>query len=229
MIRFPKSLAMVSFMTILACGGTTPSKAGIVAFSGFDGGLEGWTSNTPAEVTWQSTGGNPGGYAQFVDGSSGETFFVAPPQFLGDLRILDETGTLSYDHRLVQIGSQNNGIVPLEVRLAGPGGEANWLGAIPTEGPLWNQIIVPFQQSSWNVVSGSWSGILSNVTSFRIRLELVDNGFRGPTNRETVTIDNVTLTANPVPEPASIVSLMIAGAAVAGYRIRQRRRSGSPG
>lgn len=213
------SLAMI----IVGFAGISQVHAGIVAFSGFDNGLEDWTSNTPAEVTWQTSGGNPGGYAQFVDNSSGETWFDAPAPFLGNLGALNETGTLSYDHRLFQIGSQNNGIVPLEVRLSGPGGQASWLGSIPTESALWNSVIVPFQQSAWNVTSGNWNAVLSNVTSLRIRFEHVDNGFRGPTNRETVTIDNVTLTANPVPEPASIISLLIAGALSAGYRIRRRR------
>ncbi|MBI1323616.1 PEP-CTERM sorting domain-containing protein [bacterium] len=211
-------------MTVAGFSGIPQAHAGIVAFSGFDQGLEGWTSNTPAEVKWQAAGGNPGGFAQFVDGSSGETWFDAPAPFLGNLGAMNETGTISYDHRLVQIGSQNNGIVPLEVRLSGPGGQAFWLGTIPPESTLWNSIVVPFQQSAWTVSSGNWDAILADVTSLRIRFEHVDNGFRGPTNRETVTIDNVTLTANPVPEPASIVSLLIAGALGAGYRMRRRKR-----
>ena len=225
-MRFPKDLFPVLLLTIVAIHANTRVHAGIVAYSGFDGNLEGWTSNTPSEVSWQMTGGNPGGYAQFVDGSSGDSLFLAPSSFLGDLRILDGSGTLTYDHRLVQLGSQPNGVVPLEVRLSGPGGEANWLGEIPAEGLLWNQIIVPFQQSAWNVVGGSWGDVLSNVTSFRIRFELVDNAFRGPTNRETVAIDNVTLTANPVPEPSAIVSMIIAGVVGAAFRMRQRRLLG---
>lgn len=223
-MRFRLSQVLVLAMTFVAFPGNSGVYAGIIAFSGFDRSLEGWTSNLSNEVTWKSTGGNPGGYAQFVDGSTGETWFVAPAAFRGDLRILDGTGTLTYDQRLVQIGGFNSGMVPMEVRLSGPGGEANWLSDYPTEGLQWNHMIVPFQQNAWNIMSGSWSGLLANVTSFWIRAEHVDN-FWGQPNRETFTIDNVTLTANPVPEPASIVSLLIAGAAIAGYRIRRRNRN----
>lgn len=223
-MRFRSFPIFALALTIAGFTGISLVQAGIVAFSGFDNGLEGRTSNLPSEISWKVTGGNPEGYAQFVDGSAGETFFVAPASFRGDLRILNGTGTLSYDQRLVQIGGFNSGMVPMEVRLFGPGGQANWIGEFPIEGLQWNHLIVPFQQSAWNVVSGSWDNLLANVTSFRIRAEHVDN-FWGQPNRETFTIDNVTLTANPVPEPASIVSLLIAGAAGACYRIRRRRNT----
>jgi hypothetical protein len=224
-MRFPKDLFPVLLLTIVAIHANTRVHAGIVAYSGFDGNLEGWTSNTPSEVSWKMTGGNPGGYAQFVDGSSGESFFLAPSSFLGDLRILDGSGTLSYDLRLVQLGGFNSGMVPHEVRLIGPGGQANWIGEIPTEGLNWNHLIIPVQENSWNVVSGSWDQLLANVTSLRIRAEHFNN-FLGQPNRETFTIDNVTLTANPVPEPSALVSFMIAGAVGAAFRMRRRRLFG---
>jgi gliding motility-associated-like protein len=71
---------------VFAVGCMIRSQAQII--STFDIDRDGWTaidSQTGANPTFQSTGGNPGGFIQVVDGVAGTaTYYNAPAKFLGD-------------------------------------------------------------------------------------------------------------------------------------------------
>ena len=63
------------FVTLVcALGGFTLVSVGNAAISTFDTDLDGWTSNTPAEIEWAPTGGNPNGYVQFNDATGNTTY-----------------------------------------------------------------------------------------------------------------------------------------------------------
>ncbi len=69
------------------------------AFSSFDTGFDGWTSNNPTAISWSSTGGNPEGYIHFEDNMNlGSDQIIAPSEFLGDWSTLDGIGSISYDY-----------------------------------------------------------------------------------------------------------------------------------
>ena len=70
------------------------------ATSTFDTGLDGWFSNTPGEIRWSSTNGNPDGFVRFADASGNYTYIAAPEKFLGDWSGLDGIGSISYDHKI---------------------------------------------------------------------------------------------------------------------------------
>jgi hypothetical protein len=72
-----RSASTLIFMAAALAALTAPVQAGIIASSTFDTGLGDWTSNTPSQIAWQSTGGNPGGYIQFTDASSASTVCLA--------------------------------------------------------------------------------------------------------------------------------------------------------
>lgn len=162
----------------------------------FSGSLEGWTSS---HSTWQATGGNPGGYCRLVNPVPPPfEAIVAPQGFRGDWRWLDGTGAIRYDHAIFSTGSGIAGTAPHWIQLSGPGGTATWTGALPTGATTWTTLTAPLRQSDWTVVSGSWSGLLANVTDFRIRVELyANNGAADESGIDNVYVgygNSVTLT-----------------------------------
>ena len=219
-------------LVALAIAGFTCSEAqaGVIASSTFDTGLDGWTSNTPSQIAWQSTGGNPGGYIQFTDASGDSTVVWASSSFLGNYASLG-VSSISFDDNIIA-ETQVQSVGQYEIDLSGPGGSATFLGNQPpaTYPTGWiavtAAIAVDAPPSGWTVTSGTWLGLLANVTQVQIPIELVTNSQSGSWT-DVEGIDNVTLTGSPAstPEPASL-SLMFAGAGVLGlaWLLRRARR-----
>lgn len=153
--------------------------------STFDSSLEGWTG---AEISHMATGGNPGGYIHFVDPDSSGNSVIAPAMFQGDWTVFQ---SLSYDHRIFGTGTINQ-IVDYEVQISGPGGSAVWTSDPATGVTPWVTLVASLQEAEWSV-SGSWAGLLSNVTTLSIRIEHVDNSGGG----DVEGIDNVRLSGVP--------------------------------
>lgn len=154
----------------------------------FDGGLDGWEA-TGTEFVYLTNGGNPDGYLRHNDSTGDSNTASAPPRFLGDWSSINETGVIIFDHHVFTTG--NGSPRPYRVFLSGPGGTARWSGALPTLLGSWVNIRVPIQQSEWIVESGTWAGLLNNVTSFKIQVELFVQTIEGP--RDQNGIDNVYL------------------------------------
>jgi len=153
--------------------------------STFNADLDGWTSNSPAELNWSPSGGNPGGYVHFNDGSGDGTFILAPSKFLGDWSHLPEP-IVAFNHRLTTVGGGT--ILPYEVRIFGDdGSSAAWTGNAPGGATDWVSLAVPLDESQW-VVTGSWSSLLSSVTELWIRIEMVED-----TGDDAADVDNVCL------------------------------------
>ena len=102
------AVAFVSFAALLCLSGTAFAKNDVVVVqTTFDSDLGGWTSNTPAEVVWNATGGNPGGEALFTDGSGNGTYIIAPSAFLSpavNYTKLDGKAYISFQHLMVKEG-----------------------------------------------------------------------------------------------------------------------------
>jgi hypothetical protein len=205
---------------------TTVARAGTLASSTFDTDLDGWTSNTPSQVVWESTGGNPGGFAQFTDATPDTSLIFAPGQFLGNYISQNVTG-ISFDFNVIAESNVLN-VYPYEIDLSGPGGSASWFGATPsaTNFPTgWVNVSAaitdtPSAPNGWTVTNGTWQGLLGNVTSLDIPIELVNNDqVQGWVDEEG--IDNVVLAASPVSEATSI-SILVAGFALVFYAQRRQ-------
>jgi hypothetical protein len=176
-------------LVVFAAFSSAPLAYAQVSSTTFASGLESWTSN--AGVSWQSAGGNGGGYLRFVDpGSAVAGDIFAPVAYLGDWRGLDGGGRLQYDFRLFQVGT-GTPFAP-RVRLTGPGGTARWRGPVPSGAGGWTTLVANIEESAWTVESGSWSAILANVTTLSIAMAVVNNqGF--PT--EITGVDNISVQA----------------------------------
>ncbi len=153
-----------------------------------------WSFASTGGVTNPGSGGNGGGYCRVADGA-GASYAFAPARFLGDWSALDGTGRITLDFRLV---SYSGPIVdvPEFVRLTGPGGVARMpLAAVdvPVSTLQWKRLEFPLQASAWTMVSGTWAGLLANVTECRIQAEVVNGS-------EVVGLDNFTRRAAGCPD-----------------------------
>lgn len=162
--------------------------------SNFDSGLDNWTGYSP-EISWQSSGGNPGGYLHWHDYGAHSKPLNAPPKFLGDWSALNGVGSISFDQAIISTGNYN-GRGGRRVSLSGPGGVAIWHGPIaPGRCPndpacRWTTFNIPLVENAWTLKSGSWSALLADVTSFKISPEFYGNICCGP---EITALDNVRL------------------------------------
>ena len=192
-----KKLCVTLIAGMVLIGMNSISHAAII--TDFDSGVEGWTSNYPSEISWSSTGGNPNGYIRFSDVSGGAAYIYAPSQYLGDWSSIDGTGYISFDHTILNIGV-NPTYYPYQIVISGPGGEAEWVGATPSQTTPWQTINAPIVETEWTVSSGSWSELLLDVSNFAIRIELISNAEpTGPEGLDIAGIDNVQLSAIPIP------------------------------
>lgn len=147
-------------------------------------GLGDWSFSSTGGVTNPGDQGNSGGYCRVAD-AAGTSYAFAPARFLGNWSPLNGTGRVSIDVRL----ESNSGTivdVPQFIRISGPGGTAHVslaIADIPTSLLKWRRFEFPLQQGPWILDSGSWAGLLLNVTECRIQAEFVNGS-------EVVGIDN---------------------------------------
>jgi len=172
----------------------------VVAQTTFDTDLGGWTTNTPSDVQWNSSGGNPGGEALFTDLTSGVgTIMIAPSSFLSpavNFTKLNGKGYISYQHLMVKetgvqaIGNYN-------IVMSGPGGTATFTGAVAivlNRNNKWTTVVAPLVEADWVMSSGTWTDLLANVTSIEIPMEMVSNE-GGSTDKEAM--DNIEIVSHP--------------------------------
>ena len=198
------------------------SWAGIISTT-FDYNLQGWSSNTPSEISWQSTGGNPGGYIRFADSSSAESLIYAPASYLGNWSSINGLGTISFDHKIFNIGS-NPTSIPYQIGISGLGGEAIWEHNNPGSSTDWQTLSASITEADWTVLSGSWNSLLHDVVQLSIKIEVISNAGPGsPSVFEITGIDNVQLT-NPVPIPGTVWLLGSGIAGLVSSRIRRKKQ-----
>jgi hypothetical protein len=175
--------------------------------TGFDTGLDGWRVTGDNAMTWQSTGGNPGGCMSVNDLATGDNnLSVASPAYLGDWRAMSPSDSLTADFWFVNSSGGALYYAPYFFRIAGPGGSALALvGTIPPQS-AWTRIGVPIDPAAWTLESGSWSALLADVNSLTIESEFV-------TGDEVVKLDNVRLTGSVtrVFEPCVVETFNSAG------------------
>ncbi len=198
---------------------TSTVYAAIVTASTFDSGLEGWSG---PDIRFASSIGNPPGSMEFQElYSANASYASAPVNFLGDWSLLDGKGFISYDHFMPNVTSWNQGYwgagLEREIRLTGSGGAATWTGTIPAFYSGWTTILVPLESTAWTVDSGTWGGMLSNITAFELRVDHFNDMF----GAERTQFDNITLSAVPIPAAMPLMSSALALLGFMSYRQRR--------
>lgn len=187
--------AMAAVAAVLLAVST--AHAQVVASTTFEGSSQGWTTNVSAG--WQGSGGNPGGYMRGVieEPTNTTAFTYASPEFLGNWSSLEGTGVIRFDLRRFSNGGGTIAyFVPITIIIQGgtanPGGIARWTGPLITEPGQWTTYEAPISAGAWTVEQGTWSDILTHVTSVAFQLELVSNS-GSPDDQNG--LDNVVLCA----------------------------------
>ncbi len=214
-----------------------PVLAGVIARSTFDVDRDGWIANELGggnnSLTYNPSGGNPGGYLNAADILDGRTWsWVAPAKFLGNVSAAYR-GTLTFDLREHPGGTQYdepNG----DVTLTGGGITLAFdTPNNPAVGNIWTSYSVSLLESAqgWhlNNLSGAtptqaqFQTALASLTSLRIRGEFINGDDNGD-------LDNVILNSPPaaavtIPEPGSFALLGVGSLSLLGWYCRTRRRS----
>lgn len=196
------------------------SSYGMTISSTFDLDAEGWTGNgVGANVTYESTGGNPGGFIRVNDTGNVlplNSGILAPGAFLGDLSAFIG-GELSVDYRA--ISGSNATLLPEFGRawIAGGGEEAFFdLAAAPPAAGAWDTFTAPLYAASWGVSDAIWATIMGNVTTLGIGTDAFDGA-------DVVGVDNISI--SQVPLPAAIWLFLSALGALGLYGRRRRTAS----
>jgi hypothetical protein len=189
--------AAIIFVSALgpAAIGLKRANAGVIASSTFDTDLDGWSGapgTGPSVFTWQSSGGNPGGFVKFDNNAAGVVNgrIIAPSKFLGNWLALG-VSRINYDVKIFQTGTFQLPVAPYRIFISGPGGAANFSGPNPGTNPppIWVNIDAPVEPAAWTVTSGSWDTLVTNVT----RLEITVAFYTNLTSFEITGLDNVAL------------------------------------
>jgi hypothetical protein len=161
----------------------------------WDSGIsEGWTS-IGGLVTFPLTGGISGGYLSSEDNVNNDMTIYAPSAYLGDYTALSGNAYFSVGLRAIYQGSD---IWPPfgTLTMTGPSGKYKVdLGDPPPVSSGWVKFSVSLAESKWTRVSGTWTGLLQNVTEISLDIE------GGSAITETTGVDNFELVQGQLGTP----------------------------
>lgn len=218
--------------------------AGTIASSTFNTDREGWYSYSFALLgngapnflasfggqstpTWESTGGNPGGFIEQQDPDHGWQYFTAPAAFLGN-QSAALNGSLTFDLIDLEDFGQSPNFGPT---VGITDGTTVLVYGMTTIATSWQSYMVTFPSSAngWFVTSldgqqatpAQLEAVLGNLSGLYIRADWF-GGSQTENNGEIIGLDNVVL-ASPsgTPEPGTLVLL---GSGVLGLASVARRK-----
>jgi len=203
---------------IVACG--LGRADAVVITSTFDSGTDGWTASG-ANVAQVPVGGNPGGYLSATDSSSSIATALAPGAFLGNKSIFNG-GTIAFDTILVKTngGGTQSSFGTISISDGITTASLNLVNG-PAPGS-WTTYSAVLDAATWGLSEAAWATLLSSVTSISLVVEATFG------QGEVVGVDNFTLTSSGVdpviPEPASILLLVLGTSGAAGVSYLRRRK-----
>lgn len=206
-------LSIAVFILIVGFSG---SAFAMMITSTFDVNDDGWTAQVgEGEITYQATGGNPGGFLSIQDVGPASYVVYPPSKFKGDLSQFDG-GLLSYDiiviYPTTPLASVGSGFG--RIQLEGGGSNATFDYAPYPSVPsfdFWKTYYVPMTAEAWHTTPENWATVLSDVTNFHITFDLIPG-------EDTIGLDNFKLA--PIPEPTTILLL---GFGLLGAGVFKRR------
>ena len=203
--------------TLAASAGAALAGPSLVAETLWDTGtFEGWTFTDGGSTggTWVNpgSGGNPGGFVQYIDGTDGQ---AAPPQlsapsaYLGDYNGLIG-GFFQYDVRIdAAAGDGSDATNYPRIRLFGADGSIARAALDVQVTNDWQQVTISIVESDWQMVSGTWAGLIGDVNGLYFGGDVLLGG--GPEG----AVDNFRLF---IPAPGATALLGLAGLTAARRR-----------
>lgn len=198
--------------------------------SDFESGTtDGWISEGDGDYRWEAGTGNPGGCLRVDDDATGNTNrSYAPLKFLGNWSGATVNDTLRADILLHPISTtyiSSNFVF----RISGPGGTATAILSPTPPFDTWTTYKVSLSQSDWQLNSGTWGGLMQNVTALIVTMEYISGD-------EYDLLDNVRLSFTPVLQP--VVPVVCSGFEEGGFdgwsfqgtgSVSNQASGGSPG
>ncbi len=215
----------------------TSAHAAILASASFDLDAEGWTGLAcpnpgvcalgalPLTVQHLAANGNPGGYIRTRDPSSATAGRVAPPSAFDSLLAVGRT--LSFDVLVERNGGDgfyDSATAPL-VTIETSGGTLVFATTdLPSIDGAWKHYDVPlFADPGWQLVTASARALapdeFDTLFATRTRLTIISEWLKDSEDLDTGGLDNVTLSA--VPLPGALPLMMAALAGLAARRLRR--------
>ncbi|MCB2219856.1 MAG: PKD domain-containing protein [Bacteroidetes bacterium] len=190
---------MTAIKTFVLIGLLIPVTMMSQVISDFETDIEGWYSEGDGDYLLELGTGNPGNNFRVNDDATGDiNLSYAPPKFLGAWSGATTSDYISADifHHQINGGYAAGNFV---FQISGPGGTAKALeGTNPTLFDTWITYTVNLDPAEWNVLEGTWSGIMAQVNELIIRMEYINGD-------EWNRLDNVYLSYTPVVIPVAPV------------------------
>ncbi len=166
--------------------------------STFTNDLEYWRVEGDSDFEWSNTG-NPGGCLKIDDYAVGDiNRALAPVKFLGDWT---NTDTLDYISADIYLNSYSSEYIGEDVNyvfeISGPNGTARALYNPTPTNHSWTTLTVNLKPSEWNIISGNWNDILSDVEELTVSVEYIEGD-------ESDKLDNVYISFSPIQYPVAI-------------------------
>lgn len=151
--------------------------------STFDTDLEGWVVETGGEISYASSGGNPGGFLQMRDSQNNNMTVVAPDKFIE--AGLPNGGTIGFDF-VELINPDGNWPDAGKITITGTSGAVAILDLIPADDPVgrWASYSATLDADVWGLDEETWAELLSDVESLTLSME------SGLQVSETTGLDN---------------------------------------
>ena len=151
--------------------GTPGTPATDCATERFEAGIVGWAGQV-ASIARVTTDGDIGSHLRVIETGAGARV-LAPTWFGGDWSGFDGTGSISFSLTFITTTVEPGREIRVEIR--GPGGSA--FGSEPSDDFLpvtrfWLPLSWPITESAWTVTSGTWAGLLANVTEVLISADV---------------------------------------------------------
>lgn len=179
--------ASILCLSFLICPAADPLPDRVALFNE---SVEGWTTTPGSTVTWQATGGNPGGCLTGT-GNNTPWHFSSPPDWAGDWRHYQ---LLKFDLSIVNREYPDQARNPIVTIHGANDTVLTWTGFSPEFN--WTYFEVPLIPAAFGCDDATFAAVMANVTSIRILGEYT-------TRNETTGLDNVTLTAQAPPPLAN--------------------------
>jgi hypothetical protein len=211
-----------------------PVHATVISSSTFDTDSEGWSVADwdgnlthivgTYPVTYNASGGNPGGYISSTDPSSNNFLFAAPAKFLGN-QTAAYGGSLqldTFDQNQPTVSSFLVLLTGAGLRLASP--------VVNPPDTSWTSYTVSLTPSGWGIIG---SGVQPTVTQMQTVLGSLDGLYiQGDWHfgSDFSGLDNVILNAGvpenaAVPEPTSTLSLLALGTLGTASTLKRKLKS----
>ena len=159
-----------------------------------DGTTEGWRSEGDGDYTLETGTGNSGDCLRINDYATGAmNYAIAPLKFTGDWSVATENDSIHFDLKVITSAGYVSNQWTFEI--SGTAGMARHTPPSPNPPTnIWTYYSVFLDSTQWDIISGDWNSILSDVDLLRIRAEYINGD-------EYILMDNISLSFTPTVNP----------------------------